>query len=101
MRIIIQTSNEPEFAIKEIDKEVLAELKSSNKINISNGNGFCIRCKGDVLNPIGLLCNNCFKLWKQDGKPEWEGKFCHDCGKEYIRPFGIPLCQNCYEKLKK
>lgn len=105
---IIQTSEEPEFAIKKIDKQVPAEPKSVNKINISNkqnisnDNGFCIRCRSDLkLNPERPLCYNCFKSWEQYSNPEYQENFCHICGKESIQSVGKPVCYSCYKKLNK
>ena len=108
VRVIIQTSDKPEFAIKKIDKEVPVEPKSnnkpksSNKPNVSNDSGFCIRCRDDLkLNPERPLCYNCFKLWERYSNPEYEENFCHVCGKESIQSFEKPICYSCYKKLKK
>ena len=108
VRTILQTSDEPEFAIKKIDKEVPVEPKSnnkpksSNKPNVSNDSGFCIRCRDDLkLNPERPLCYNCFKSWERYSNPEYEENFCHVCGKESIQSVEKPICYSCYKKLKK
>lgn len=107
VRVIIQTSDEPEFAIKKIEKEILVEPKSnnksdiSNKPNISNDSGFCIRCRDDLKqNPERPLCYNCFKSWERYSNPEYEENFCHVCGKESIQSVEKPICYSCYKKLK-
>lgn len=101
---IINTSEEPEFSVKKIEREIKSvppKIKNQST-NISNGNGFCIRCRADLkLNPEQPLCYNCYKAWEKYKNPDYEEKFCHTCGKEGKTSISKPVCYNCYKKTVK
>ncbi|HUV82751.1 MAG TPA: phospholipase D family protein [archaeon] len=102
--IIIQTSQEPEFSVKKLKKEIpIASNKASVKNQQSqNGKGFCIRCGNDLkLNPEKPLCYNCFKIWTNYNNPDYKEKFCHACGTKYSSTVEKPVCYNCYKKLTR
>ncbi len=102
--LIIQNSQQTPFSIKKIEKDIKSPPPSikSQQANISNGNGFCIRCGANLkINPEKPLCFNCYKSWEEYSNPDYEENFCHICGKESVTTYGKPICYNCYKKLNK
>ncbi|MCZ7382234.1 MAG: phospholipase D family protein [Candidatus Methanoperedens sp.] len=106
--LIIQSSQQTPFSIKKIEKETSVSSKNiptSNKsFNASpiNGNGFCIRCGGDLkINPEKPLCFNCYKSWEEYSNPLYQENFCHICGKESATTYEKPVCYTCYKKVNK
>ncbi len=92
--VIIQTSQQPEFSIRKLEKETSSGSKGTKT------NGFCIRCGADIKqNPEKPLCLTCFKSWEKYSNPEYEEKFCHACGKQYTGTVEKPVCYSCYKKL--
>jgi phosphatidylserine/phosphatidylglycerophosphate/cardiolipin synthase-like enzyme len=86
---IIQASQQPEFSIKKLEREV-SVIPS----------GFCIRCGGDLkINLEKPLCFNCYKSWEEYSNPQYQEKFCHVCGKESATTYEKPVCYSCYKKL--
>ncbi len=103
--LIIQNSQKTPFSIKKIEKEtsvIPKKIPTGNKSSSAatiNGNGFCIRCGGDLkLNPEHPLCFNCYKSWEEYRNPQYQEKFCHVCGKESATTYEKPVCYSCYKK---
>ncbi len=101
---IINTSEEPEFSVRKIEKEIKITPTSikNQQVNISNGNGFCIRCGANIkVNLEKPLCFNCYKSWEEYSNRDYKENFCHICGKESDTSYGKPICYNCYKKINK
>lgn len=90
--VIIQTSQQPEFSIKKLEKD-------SKDGNVA---GFCIRCGTNLkINIEKPLCFNCYKLWEEYSNPLYQEKFCHICGQESNTTYEKPVCYSCYKKINK
>ncbi len=99
--LIIQNSKKTPFSIKKIETSVTSKnIPTSNKsfnAATSNGNGFCIRCGGDLkINLEKPLCFNCYKSWEEYRNPLYQEKFCHICGKESDTTYKKPVCYTCF-----
>ena len=106
VRVIIQTSQQPEFSVKKVKKDIPIVSKKVPKKNQQEhqktGRGFCIRCGTDLkFDPEKPLCYKCFKSWKKYSDPDYKEKFCHACGTEYSSTLAKPVCYACYKKLSK
>ncbi len=104
--VILQTSQQPEFSVKKLEKDApTASKKVPKKINKKQQKkdmGFCIRCGNDLkFNPEKPLCHKCFKSWEKYNNPKYTEKFCHACGTEYSSTVAKPVCYACYKKLGK
>ena len=45
------------------------------------GDGFCIRCKADLLaNPEKPYCRSCYSVWSRYKDETYEERYCHTCG---------------------
>ncbi|RLB08962.1 MAG: hypothetical protein DRG27_04995 [Deltaproteobacteria bacterium] len=103
---ILQTSQQPEFSVKKLEKDASAASKKVpkkiTKKHPKKDMGFCIRCGNDLkFNLKKPLCYKCFKSWKKYNNPEYTEKFCHACGTEYSSTVSKPVCYACYKKLSK
>ena len=104
--VILQTSQQPEFSVKKLEKDApKASKKVPTKITKKHQKedmGFCIRCGNDLkFNPEKPLCYKCFKSWEKYSNPEYTEKFCHACGTEHSSTVAKPVCYACYKKLGK
>ncbi|MCZ7385654.1 MAG: phospholipase D family protein [Candidatus Methanoperedens sp.] len=104
IRISVEKTDKNKKLEKEIpvtSKNIPTSNKSFNAAT-SNGNGFCIRCGGDLkINPEKPLCFNCYKLWEEYSNPLYQENFCHICGKESATTYEKPVCYTCYKKVNK
>jgi phosphatidylserine/phosphatidylglycerophosphate/cardiolipin synthase-like enzyme len=103
---ILQTSQQPEFSVKKLEKDVSTASKKvptkTNKKHQKKDTGFCIRCGNDLkFNPEKPLCYKCFKSWEKYNNPEYTEKFCHACGTKHSSTVAKPVCYACYKKLGK
>ena len=103
---ILQTSQQPEFSVKKLEKDAPTESKKVpkkiTKKHPKKDMGFCIRCGNDLkFNPEKPLCYKCFKSWGKYNNPEYTEKFCHACGTEHSSTVSKPVCYACYKKLGK
>ncbi|MCX9026127.1 MAG: phospholipase D family protein [Candidatus Methanoperedens sp.] len=88
---IINTSEEPPFAIRKMEKEIPV-IPS----------GFCIRCGANLkINLEKPLCFNCYGSWEKYSNPQFQENFCHICGKESATTYEKPVCYTCYKKVNK
>jgi len=106
VKILQQTSQQPEFPAEKPKKDAPAESKKVpkkiNKKRQKKDTGFCIRCGNDLkFNPEKPLCHKCFKSWEKYSNPEYAEKFCHACGTKYSSTVAKPVCYACYKKLGK
>ena len=106
VKVILKTSQQPEFSVKKIETNIpTASKKVPKKITKKHPKkdmGFCIRCGTDLkFNPEKPLCYKCFKSWEKYSNPEYMEKFCHACGNEHSSTVAKPVCYACYKKLGK
>jgi len=104
--VILQTSQQPEFSVKKLEKDApIGSKKVPTKVTKKHQKkdmGFCIRCGKDLkFNPEKPLCYKCFKSWGKYNNPEYTEKFCHACGNEHSSTVAKPVCYACYKKLGK
>ncbi len=106
VKIILKTSQQPEFSVKKIETNAPTESKKVptkiNKKQPKKDMGFCIRCGTDLkLNPEKPLCLKCYKSWEKYSNSEYKEKFCHACGKNSNSTVAKPVCYTCYKKSSK
>lgn len=85
-------------------ESVKAELPSREAANEGSENdGSCIGCAtGIEFNPERPLCSDCYKAWKKNKDPEWQGEFCQLCGTDSEKiSFSKPLCRDCYKDIAR
>jgi len=104
--VILQTSQQPEFSVKKLEKDAFTASKKVpakiNKKHQKKDMGFCIRCGNNLkFNLKKPLCYKCFKSWEKYSNPEYTEKFCHACGNEHSSTVAKPVCYACYKKLGK
>jgi hypothetical protein len=74
----------------------------SQKKQVSNDLGFCIRCGAEIpLNPNKPLCMKCYSIWVKHSDPTYLENCCHVCGKEAKQSVEKPVCYTCYKKMHK
>lgn len=59
--------------------------------------GFCLRCAIAIpLNRNKPLCPDCYATWALFENPDFEEKFCHECGEPTRSSMRRPLCDRCF-----
>ena len=64
--------------------------------------GFCIRCADDVSihKQVRPYCRDCYDVWNQYKKYDYEDDYCHTCGREWHTSMRRPLCIYCHRQYR-
>ena len=91
-----------------VDSAIKDDLKTPSRTRATSRtkkDGFCIRCRTSI--PYNLdspYCRDCWGKWdKKGGNPDYrepDGK-CHACGRPFTVSKAKPLCDSCFDKLRR
>lgn len=75
-----------------------------NENKFSNRNkpqmGYCIKCESRItLDMTRPYCPDCYMVWAQFKKTDYEETVCHSCGQFNDSSMAKPVCWNCYKQL--